>query len=64
MESSPIFANIFNMSSAREIIFELMERACHDTIGQIECLLNAVTVMDIDVDVQDSLVGFEQLEDG
>lgn len=52
------------MSSAREIIFELMERACHDTIGQIECLLNAVTVMDIDVDVQDSLVGFEQLEDG
>ena len=41
-----------------------MKRHRHDAICDVERLLDAVTVVDIDVDVQDAGVVLEQLEDG
>jgi hypothetical protein len=35
----------------------------HDPVGRIECLLDAVSVVDVDVDVEDSFVIPEELED-
>lgn len=59
-----IFADIIDVASAREIILELMEGAGHDPIGEIEGLLNTISVVDIDVNVQHSLVSLEQLQNG
>lgn len=36
----------------------------HDAIGRVERLLDAVAVVDVNVNVQDALVVLEQLEDG
>lgn len=33
-----------------------MERYSHDTVSRVECLFNAISVMNIDVDVQYALV--------
>lgn len=52
------------MASAGEVILELMEGASHDPIGQIEGLLNTITMVDIDIDIQHSLVGLKQLQNG
>lgn len=40
-----------------------MERHGHDSVGRVESLLDTVPVMNVDVDVQYSLVILEQLED-
>lgn len=52
------------MASAREVILELMEGASHDPIGEIEGLLNTITMVDIDINIQHSLVGLKQLQNG
>lgn len=52
------------MSCSWEVILELVEGACHDSIGQVEGFLHAVSVVDIDIDVQHSLVGLQQFQDG
>lgn len=52
------------MASAGEVILELMEGASHDPIGQIEGLLNTIAMVDIDIDIEHSLVGLEQLQNG
>ena len=41
-----------------------MEGDGHDPVGGVEGLLDAVPVVDVDVDVEDPLVVLEQLEDG
>ena len=40
-----------------------MEGEGHDTIGEVEGLLDAVAVVDVNVDVEDARVHLEQLED-
>ena len=40
-----------------------MERDCHYSVGGIKGFLNAVTMVDIDVDVEDALVITKELED-
>lgn len=52
------------MPSTREVILEFVEGASHDSVGQIESFLNTITVMNIDIDVQNSLICFKQLKDG
>ena len=52
------------MACSWEVIFEFMERAGHDSIGKVEGFLNSISMVDINVDVQDSLVCFEELKDG
>ena len=40
----------------------LVEGECHDPVGEIKCLLDAVAVVDIDVNVQDSWVDLQRIK--
>ena len=52
------------MPSTWEIVLEFVERTGHNSVGEIECLLNTVTVVNVDVDIEHPLVCFKQLENG
>lgn len=41
-----------------------MERKAHHSVGEIERLLDAISVVDVDVDVEHTRVHFEELLDG
>ena len=45
-----------------KIIAVLMKTDGHNSIGQVESLLHSVSVVDIDVNVEDSWMVFQQLE--
>jgi hypothetical protein len=45
-----------NVSRARKILAELVERDAHDAVGGIEGLLDAIAVVNVDVDVQNALM--------
>ena len=47
---------IISVSRSREVFAELVEGASKDTVGRIEGLFNAVTMMNIDVDIKDTIV--------
>ena len=51
------------LSGSREELSVLVQGDGHDPVGCVERLLDSVTVMDIDVDVQHSLVVSQKLED-
>ena len=55
-------APILDVARAREEVAELVQRAGHHAVRRAERLLDAVAVMDVDVDVEDALVYTEQLE--
>jgi hypothetical protein len=55
-------AGVVRLSRAGEEVFRLVERNGHHTVRQVEGFLDAVTVMDIDVDVENALVLLEELE--
>jgi hypothetical protein len=57
-------ADIAELAGAREVFAILMERHCHDTIGRVEGLLDAIAVVDIDVDVKNALLEAQKLENG
>jgi len=57
-------ANIEDVAGAGEILTELVEADGHDAVGGVEGLLDAVAVVDVNVDVEDALVLLEELEDG
>lgn len=40
-----------------------MERDCHDSIGSVERLFYSIAVVYIDINVKDSVVVLEELED-
>jgi hypothetical protein len=40
-----------------------VERDCHDAIGGVEGFFDAITVVDINVNVEDARVEAEQLDD-
>ena len=63
MVCSWIFANIIDMSCSWEVIFEFMERTGHNSISQIKRLFDSISMMDIYVNVENSLISFQQLED-
>ena len=52
------------ISSAREVLAVLVEGDGHDPVRGVEGLLHAVPVVDVDVDVEHSLVVLQELEDG
>lgn len=58
MISTILFSNIIDMSCTREIIFKFMEWASHDSISKVKSFLNTITMMDINIDIQDSLKSF------
>ena len=57
-------ANVEDVAGTREVFAELVEADGHDAVGGVEGLLDAVAVVDVDVDVEDALVLLEELEDG
>lgn len=57
-------ANVAQLASAGEVFAILVERDGHDAIGRVESLLDAVAVVDVDVDVEDALLETQELEDG
>ena len=57
-------AHVEDVAGAREVLAELVEADGHDAVGRVEGLLDAVAVVDVDVDVEDALVLLEELEDG
>lgn len=58
-------ADFVHVSGAREEpVTVLVERNGHDAVGQIERLLDSVTVVHVDVDVQHARVVLEQLQYG
>lgn len=44
------------VACAREVLSVLVEGNCHNTVGGVESLLHTVTMMDVDIYVQNSLV--------
>ncbi|KAI6769544.1 hypothetical protein HG530_004173 [Fusarium avenaceum] len=54
--------SIPKLTSSREILAILVERNGHDTVGGVESLLNTVTMMDIDINVEDPLFKSKEFE--
>lgn len=54
--------NVAQLACAREVLAVFMEGDSHYTVGGIEGFLNAVTVMDVDVNVEDSLLVPKKLD--
>lgn len=48
-------------TSTREKLSILVKTTCHDTIGGVKGFLDTVTVMDVDINIQDSWIISEQL---
>lgn len=44
------------VTSAREVLSVLVERNCHDAVCGVEGLLHTIAMMDVNINVQNSLV--------
>jgi len=55
-------ADVAQLARTREVFAVLVERDGHDAICGVEGLLDAVAVVDVDVDVEDSLVESQEFE--
>lgn len=49
-------ANVAKLTGTREILAVLVERASHDAIGSVEGFLHTVTVMDVNINIKNTLV--------
>ena len=49
-------ANVLDVARAGEVLSKLVEGCGHDAVRRVECLFHAVSVVDVDVDVQHALV--------
>jgi hypothetical protein len=56
-------ADVAKLTSTREVFAVLVERHGHNSIGGIERFLNTITVVDVNVDVQNPLLEPEELND-
>ena len=59
MNSLPLpLANtvIANFTCTREEFSVLVETDCHDSVRRVESFFNTITVMDVNVDIHDSLM--------
>ena len=50
------------LSGSREVLAILVETDSHDTVGGIESFFNTVSVVTVDIDVQNSREGAEEFE--
>ena len=60
MVCSFLLSYIINVASSWKVIFEFMKGACHDSIGKVKGLFHSIAMMNIDIDVQHSLVHFKK----
>ena len=54
--------SVFLCPSSREVLSELMEATGHDTVCRVECFLDAISVVTVDVDVQYPWVCSQEFE--
>jgi hypothetical protein len=57
-------SRILHVSGSGEVFTKFMETACHDAIGTIESFFDAISVVNVNVYVQDAFVHLEQFEYG
>ena len=58
MISSWIFSDIIDVASSWKVILEFMERASHHSISEVEGLLHSISVMNVNVDIENPLECF------
>lgn len=46
-----------DVTGAREVLAEFVERSSHDAVGGVESLFHTVAVVDVDVNVEHALFG-------
>lgn len=56
-------ANIAKLSCARKVFAILVEGDGHDTVSAVECFFDTVTMVDINIDVENTVVEPEKLDD-
>jgi hypothetical protein len=54
--------NVTKLASAREIFSVFVKGDGHDSVGSVERFLNTVTMMNVNVDVENSLFKSEELD--
>lgn len=54
--------DIAKFTGARKVLAVLVERYSHDPVGRVKGLLHTITVMNIDVDIEDALVETQKFE--
>ena len=54
--------NIAELTSTREILAIFVKRDSHNSVGSIESFFNAIAVVNVNVDIQDSLFESEKLD--
>lgn len=57
-------ANVANIPGAGKVLSVLVEGDGHDPIGRVKGLLHPVPVVNVNVNVQDARMIFQQLQDG
>jgi len=55
-------SSVFLCPGSREVLPELVEAAGHDTVCRVECFLDAISVVTVDVDVQYPWVCSQEFE--
>lgn len=55
--------DITKFTSTGEVLAVLVERDSHDAVRGVECFFNTVTMVNVDVNVENALLEPEQLED-
>jgi hypothetical protein len=56
-------SNIIYIPSAWKIIFKLMKWTCHYPISSIKGLFNTIPMMNVNINIKDSLIIIKQLQD-
>jgi hypothetical protein len=56
-------ANIAKFTSTRKVLAVLVKGYGHNAIGCVKCLLDTITMMDINVDIKNSLLESQKLKD-
>lgn len=56
-------ADVAQLTSTREVFAVLVEGDGHDTVGRIEGLLDTISVVDVNIDVEDALLESKEFED-
>jgi hypothetical protein len=56
-------ADITELTGTGEVLAVLVERTGHDAISRVESLLNTIAMVDIDINIKDSLFEAQKLED-
>ena len=55
--------DVAELASPWEVLSVFVEGACHDAIGSVKRFFNTIAVVDIDIDVENSRLEAQELDD-